>query len=74
MILQVLPDSRHEVRRDRNITGASSRLRSANGRLAVDPGHTARHPHSGMAQVKLTTPQLGQLTEAQRTPRREQAH
>jgi hypothetical protein len=56
MILQVLPDSGHEVRRDRNITDASIGLRSANGRLAVDPRHPARHPYPGMPQVKITTP------------------
>jgi hypothetical protein len=68
MILQVLPDGGHEVRRDRNITDASIRLEIANRRLAVDPRHTARHPYFGMAQVKITTSQLGQLTETQRAP------
>jgi hypothetical protein len=49
MILQVLPDGGHEVWRDRNITDASIGFQSANGRLAVDPRHTARHPYSGMS-------------------------
>ena len=47
-------------------------LRSAKGRLAVDPRHPARHPYAGMAYIKITTSQLGQLTKAQRPPGREQ--
>jgi len=46
MILNVVLDGGHEVRRDRDIANASIGLRSANGRLAVDPRHTVRQQGS----------------------------
>ena len=46
MILNGVLDGGHEVRRDRDIANASIGLRSADGRLAVDPRHTVRQQGS----------------------------